>query len=55
MLAAVPEAHIHLYGKAVKPGRKVGHLTRTGADLDEVLARARRAGALLQDGSAPIG
>ncbi len=51
VLAAVPEAHIHLYGKGVKPGRKVGHLTVTGSDLDAVLVRARRAGALLQDGA----
>ncbi|GAA3527414.1 5-(carboxyamino)imidazole ribonucleotide synthase [Aeromicrobium panaciterrae] len=54
VLAAVPEAHIHLYGKSVKAGRKVGHLTVTGDDLETVLARARQAGALLQDGS-PIG
>ena len=51
VLAAVPEAHIHLYGKAVKAGRKVGHVTVTGDDLDEVVARARRAGSLLQDGT----
>ncbi|WP_332643177.1 5-(carboxyamino)imidazole ribonucleotide synthase [Aeromicrobium sp.] len=50
VLEAVPEAHIHLYGKAVKPGRKVGHLTVTGDDLEGVLAQARRAGSLLQDG-----
>ena len=54
VLAAVPEAHIHLYGKSVKAGRKVGHLTVTGQHLDDVLARARRAGSLLQDGT-PIG
>ncbi len=50
VLAAVPGVHLHLYGKAVKPGRKVGHLTVTGDDLDVVLARARQAGTLLQDG-----
>ncbi len=50
VLAAVPEAHVHLYGKSVKPGRKVGHLTVTGDDLEDVTARARQAGSLLQDG-----
>lgn len=29
---AVPGAHLHAYGKAVRPGRKVGHITLTGAD-----------------------
>ncbi len=27
VLAAVPEAHVHLYGKEPRPGRKVGHVT----------------------------
>jgi 5-(carboxyamino)imidazole ribonucleotide synthase len=26
-LLAVPGAHLHLYGKAPRPGRKVGHVT----------------------------
>ncbi len=50
VLSAVPHAKVHLYGKGVKPGRKVGHVTVPGDDLDTVLADARRAGALLQDG-----
>lgn len=50
VLEAEPDVHVHLYGKAVKPGRKVGHVTVVGDDLDEVLARARRAADLLQDG-----
>jgi 5-(carboxyamino)imidazole ribonucleotide synthase len=50
VLAAVPHAKVHLYGKGVKPGRKVGHVTVVGDDLDAVLADARRAAALLQDG-----
>src|SRR5690606_34419555 len=29
--AAVSEAKIHLYGKAPRPGRKVGHVTALGA------------------------
>ena len=50
VLAAVPHAKVHLYGKAVKPGRKVGHVTVVGDDLETVLEDARRAAALLQDG-----
>ena len=49
-LEADPTVHVHLYGKPVKPGRKVGHVTATGDDLDDVLGRARAAAALLTDG-----
>lgn len=49
-LAAEPGVRVHLYGKDVKPGRKVGHVTATGTDLDDTLARARRSAALLTDG-----
>jgi 5-(carboxyamino)imidazole ribonucleotide synthase len=34
--AREPELKVHLYGKVVRPGRKVGHVTAYGADLDEV-------------------
>jgi 5-(carboxyamino)imidazole ribonucleotide synthase len=40
-----PRLKVHLYGKDVKPGRKVGHVTAYGDDLDEVLERARHAAA----------
>ena len=46
------DVRIHLYGKSVRPGRKIGHVTATGTDHDEVAARARRAAAILE-GSAP--
>ncbi len=39
---AIPGAHLHLYGKAPRPGRKVGHVTlrADGAkELDELRAR----------------
>jgi 5-(carboxyamino)imidazole ribonucleotide synthase len=49
-LAAEPDVKIHLYGKSVRAGRKVGHVTAYGDDLDDVLARARRAAALMTDG-----
>jgi 5-(carboxyamino)imidazole ribonucleotide synthase len=41
--AADPGVKIHLYGKQVRPGRKVGHVTALGTDLGEVAERARHA------------
>ena len=38
-----PELKVHLYGKDVRPGRKVGHVTVLGDDPQELLARARHA------------
>lgn len=38
-----PEIKVHLYGKEVKPGRKIGHVNVTGDNLDEVLQRAWQA------------
>ncbi|WP_446721378.1 5-(carboxyamino)imidazole ribonucleotide synthase [Luteococcus sp. H91] len=38
---------VHLYGKDVKPGRKVGHVTTYGEDLDDVTKRARHAAGYL--------
>ncbi|MFD6419895.1 5-(carboxyamino)imidazole ribonucleotide synthase [Streptomyces sp. NPDC060194] len=42
-MAHDPQLKIHMYGKDVKPGRKVGHVNTYGDDLDDVLARARHA------------
>jgi 5-(carboxyamino)imidazole ribonucleotide synthase len=36
----VEGAHIHLYGKGAKPGRKLGHVTVCGNDAELVRARA---------------
>jgi 5-(carboxyamino)imidazole ribonucleotide synthase len=38
-----PRLRIHMYGKAVRPGRKQGHVTLSGADLPDLLARAHHA------------
>ena len=38
---------VQLYGKEVKPGRKVGHVTTYGRDLDDVRKRARHAAGYL--------
>ena len=38
-----PGVRVHLYGKQVRPGRKIGHVTVLGRDVADLLARARRA------------
>ncbi len=45
VLARDPQLKVHLYGKDVKPGRKVGHVTAYGDDLVDVRERARHAAA----------
>ncbi|MEU3601689.1 5-(carboxyamino)imidazole ribonucleotide synthase [Streptomyces sp. NPDC006798] len=42
-MARDPRLKIHMYGKDVKPGRKVGHVNTYGDDLAEVRERARHA------------
>ena len=42
-----PAVKVQLYGKDVVPGRKVGHVTALGEDVDQVSARARRAASYL--------
>jgi 5-(carboxyamino)imidazole ribonucleotide synthase len=37
---ATKGAHIHLYGKGARPGRKLGHVTVCGEDAGEVRQRA---------------
>jgi 5-(carboxyamino)imidazole ribonucleotide synthase len=43
-----PEVKFHSYGKESRPGRKVGHVTATGAALDDTVARARAAAGFFQ-------
>jgi 5-(carboxyamino)imidazole ribonucleotide synthase len=38
-----PRLRVHLYGKDLRPGRKVGHVNVYGDDLEDCLARARHA------------
>jgi len=47
-LGEVPDAAVHLYGKAPRPGRKLGHVTVLGDDVVDVRERARRAVELLR-------
>jgi 5-(carboxyamino)imidazole ribonucleotide synthase len=35
-LLAIPGAHVHLYGKEPRPGRKLGHVTLVGDAVDRV-------------------
>ncbi|WP_344293741.1 5-(carboxyamino)imidazole ribonucleotide synthase [Streptomyces synnematoformans] len=42
-MARDPGLKIHMYGKDVKPGRKVGHVNTYGDDLADVRERARHA------------
>lgn len=47
-MAHDPQLKIHMYGKDVKQGRKVGHVNTYGDDLDDVLERARHAAGYLR-------
>jgi 5-(carboxyamino)imidazole ribonucleotide synthase len=40
VLARDPGLRVHLYGKQVRPGRKIGHVTVLGEDLDDLRQRA---------------
>jgi 5-(carboxyamino)imidazole ribonucleotide synthase len=44
-LARDPGLRVHLYGKQLRPWRKVGHVNAYGDDLDDCLERARHAAA----------
>lgn len=46
-LLSVPGAHLHLYGKSPRPGRKVGHVTIYGDEPAELEERAAAVRALV--------
>ena len=48
-MAEHPSAKVHNYGKDPRPGRKVGHVTVVGADLDDVAYVARATAAFFQN------
>jgi 5-(carboxyamino)imidazole ribonucleotide synthase len=50
VMAADPGVKVHLYGKAVRPGRKIGHVTVLGDDVEVLRDRATRAAAYLRWG-----
>ncbi|MFG0299138.1 MAG: hypothetical protein ACF8K1_06020 [Phycisphaerales bacterium JB047] len=44
-LESMPEAHVHMYGKAPRAGRKIGHVTLNAPseeELDALLERFTR-------------
>jgi 5-(carboxyamino)imidazole ribonucleotide synthase len=45
---AVEGAHVHLYGKSARPGRKLGHVTALGDDVAAARAVAWRATEILE-------
>lgn len=47
-LIADPDVRLHLYAKGYRPGRKLGHATVLGQDLDTARTKTLRARALLQ-------
>ncbi len=51
VMAADPALKVQFYGKAVRPGRKVGHVTALGSDLNSVRDRASRAANYLATGN----
>ena len=40
VMARDPGLKVHLYGKEVKPGRKIGHVNLIGDSVSDLLARA---------------
>jgi 5-(carboxyamino)imidazole ribonucleotide synthase len=48
LMADQPSAKVHDYGKDPRPGRKVGHVTVSGDDLDDVVWRARAAASFFE-------
>ncbi|MGY1635025.1 5-(carboxyamino)imidazole ribonucleotide synthase [Geodermatophilus sp. SYSU D00742] len=50
LMAHWPDVKLHWYGKGQRPGRKLGHVTALGDDLDQVRARAVAAARYLADG-----
>ena len=51
VMAADPGVKVHLYGKPVRPGRKVGHVTVAGDDVAQLRERAWRAANYLSLGT----
>lgn len=48
VMAEDPELKVHFYGKDVRPGRKIGHVTVMGEDPRDLWERARTAAAYLR-------
>lgn len=55
LMARYPAAKVHLYAKAERPGRKIGHVTVLGESLEPVRAVAVRSAEFLATGRWPDG
>jgi 5-(carboxyamino)imidazole ribonucleotide synthase len=43
LFARMPDARVHLYGKAERPGRKIGHINFVGSDMANLMKLRERA------------
>jgi 5-(carboxyamino)imidazole ribonucleotide synthase len=50
LFGRIPDAHVHLYGKQERPGRKIGHVNVIGDDVAVVRERAEQAAHWLSHG-----
>ena len=50
LFARFPDVKVHLYGKAERPARKIGHVTALGEEMAPVRARAALAAGWLAEG-----
>jgi 5-(carboxyamino)imidazole ribonucleotide synthase len=50
VMAGDPGVKVHMYGKAPRPGRKIGHVTVAGTDVAALRDRAARAASYLGTG-----
>jgi 5-(carboxyamino)imidazole ribonucleotide synthase len=48
VMARDPACKVHMYGTTVRPGRKIGHVTVLGDDVEDLLERGRHAAAYLR-------
>jgi 5-(carboxyamino)imidazole ribonucleotide synthase len=55
LFARFRDVHVHYYGKAERPGRKIGHVTVLGEQMAEVRERAQLAAEWLSTGVWPDG
>ncbi|MFN2540205.1 MAG: 5-(carboxyamino)imidazole ribonucleotide synthase, partial [Mycobacteriales bacterium] len=51
LFAHDPALKVHLYGKQVRPGRKIGHVTALGDDLHDTRSRAQAGAHYLRTGT----
>ena len=49
VMARDPNCKVHMYGKGVRPGRKIGHVNVSGADLADLRERAGHAADYIEE------